>query len=111
MGQTQTFPGLNIAAVHAIGLLFDTRPEIEPYTPDGRPVYRLALTGAGDGIQVLLWPSLARVDVSSNDAHGWVLKNVGAVDVIDGVQVVFRPSEGTGFLFVAVNGFVNMVMG
>ncbi|HXU22618.1 MAG TPA: hypothetical protein VN697_01190 [Tepidiformaceae bacterium] len=111
MTRTQTFPALDRAAVHAIGALFETEPRIEPYTPDGEPVYRLALAGAGDGVQVVLWPSLARVDVSSTNSHAWVLKNVGAVDVIDGVEVVFRPSEGKGFLFVAVNGFVNMVMG
>jgi hypothetical protein len=40
-----------------------------------------------------------------------VLKNVGTVEVIAGIEVVFRPAEGRGYLFVAVNGFVNMVMG
>jgi hypothetical protein len=51
------------------------------------------------------------VDVSSAGSHSWVLKNIGAIDIVPGVEVVFRPAEGRGFLFVAVNGFVNMVMG
>ncbi len=83
----------------------------EPYSADGSPVYRLSMTGAADGLQLVLWPSLSRVDVSSASDHSWVLKNVGEVDVIEGVEAVFRPAEGRGYLFVAVNGFVNMVMG
>ena len=108
---TRTFGSLNADAVRAIAALFAAEPAIEPYTPDGQPVYLLTLTGAADGIQVVLWPSIARVDVSSNGTRGWVLKNVGEVDVIEGVEVVFRPIVGKGFLFVAVNGFINMVMG
>ncbi|HEX5370898.1 MAG TPA: hypothetical protein VFY10_15940 [Dehalococcoidia bacterium] len=111
MPQDSTFLRLNRDAVDAIASLFGAAPVLEPYTPDGEPVYRLTLTGRADGIEVLLWPSLARVDVSSTGTHGWVLKDVGEIDVIEGVEVIFRPAAGRGFLFVAVNGFVNMVMG
>jgi hypothetical protein len=108
---TTTFPALNDDAVRAISGLFGVEAEVEPYSPDGTAVYRLTLTGAADGLTLTLWPSLNRVDVNRTGEHGWVLKNVGEVGVVDGVQAVFHPSEGTGYLFVSVHGFVNMVMG
>lgn len=109
-GRTR-FEALDAKAVQAIAGLFETRATVEPYTPDGASVYRVDLHGRGDGVRLLLWPSLRRVDVSSAGDHSWVLKNAGEVEVIEGVEVVFRPAEGEGYLFVSVNGFVNMVMG
>lgn len=106
-----TYPTLDDEAVHAIARLFSCAPTLEPYSPDGGNVYRLAPGGAADGVVMLLWPSLSRVDVSSIGEHSWVLKNVGEVDVIEGTQAIFRPNSGRGYLFVAVNGRVNMVMG
>jgi hypothetical protein len=105
------FESLDEEAVGAIAALFDARPRIEPYSPDGTPVYRVELQGKGDGVKLILWPSLQRVDVSSGGEHSWVLKNVGQVEVIAGVEVVFRPKDGEGYLFVSINGFINMVMG
>lgn len=105
------FEILDAEAVAAIARLFDTEARVEPYTPDGTQVYRIDLQGRGDGVRLILWPSLDRVDVSSGGDHSWVLKNVGQVEVIDGVEAVFRPAAGEGYLFVSVNGFVNMVMG
>jgi hypothetical protein len=107
----RTFTRLNEEAVHAIGRLFRATAHLEPYSPDGSPVYRMTMGGAADGIRLILWPSLNRVDVNSAGTHGWVLKDVGQVEVIEGVEVVFHPREGEGHLFVSVNGFVNMVMG
>ncbi len=94
-----------------MGELFAAEPVVEPYTADGSEVFRLTLGGAADGVTMVLWPSLSRVDVTSVGNHGWVMKNVGRVDVIPGVEVVFKPAEGTGYLFVSVNGWVNMVVG
>lgn len=110
-GSRVRFASLDRDAIEAIAALFSTAAEIEPYTPDGSPVYRLALAGAADGTSLVLWPSLARVDVNSTGTHGWVLKDVGEVEVIAGVEVVFHPAHGPGHLFVSVNGYVNMVMG
>lgn len=107
----RTFARMDDEAIEAICSLFGTRAVVEPYSADGTPVYRLSMTGPADGLSLVLWPSLSRVDVSSTGEHSWVLKNVGEVDVIEGVEAVFRPNEGRGYLFVAVNGFVNMVMG
>jgi len=110
-GARTVFAALDDDAVDAIGRLFGVEPALEPYSPDGSPVFRVSPGGAADGITLVLWPSLRRVDVSSTVHHGWVLKDVAAVEVIPGVEVVFRPADGRGYLFVSVNGWVNMVMG
>jgi hypothetical protein len=106
-----TFEAPEVPAIEAIGRLFGVEPTVEPYSPDGTPVYRITPRGAADGVSMVIWPSLRRVDVTSTGNHAWVLKGVGAVDVIPGVEVVFHPAEGRGFLFVSVNGWINMVMG
>ena len=111
MAGRQSFDALDTAAVHAIAALFGAEPTIEPYTPDGGPVYRITPGGAADGVSMVLWPSLRRVDVTSTGNHAWVMKNVASVEVIDGVEVVFHPTGIRGFLFVSVNGWVNMVIG
>lgn len=111
MSARRTFATLDHNCIDAIAALFAVTPAVEPYTPDGTPVYRLALGGAADGVRLILWPQLRRVDVSSVGNHAWVLKDLGHIDLIDGVEVIFHPARGEGYLFVAVNGFVNMVMG
>lgn len=105
------YPSLTAEAVQSIARLFGTETVVEPYTPDGTPVYRLTLNGGADGVKLILWPSLQRVDVSSVGDHAWVMKDIGEIEVIDGVEVVFRPRDFPGFLFVSVNGWVNMVVG
>lgn len=106
-----SFAGLAPEAVDAIAALFGTEAVVEPYTPDGAAVYRLTPGGAADGVTLVLWPSLRRVDVTSTGNHAWVMKNVGSVEVVPGVEVVFRPAGFDGYLFVSVNGWVNMVIG
>ena len=111
MTDRAVYASLGSEAVSAVAELFGTTATVEPYTPDGSPVYRIRPGGAADGITIVLWPSLQRVDVTSAGNHGWVLKAVGSVTIIPGVEVVFRPPDGRGFLFVSVNGWVNMVVG
>lgn len=111
MAGRRAFEVLDAGAVTAIADLFGVEAAVEPYSPDGTPVYRITPAGAADGVAMVLWPSLRRVDVTSTGNHAWVLKNVGAVEIIEGVEAVFHPAEGTGFLFVSVNGWINMVMG
>lgn len=107
----QRFDGLTPQAVNAVAGLFGATAIVEPYSPDGTSVYRLELPAAADGVNLVLWPSLSRVDVTSVGNHGWVMKNVGSVEVVPGVEAIFRPAEGKGYLFVSINGWVNMVTG
>jgi hypothetical protein len=111
MASRVTYPALDESAVQAIAALFGVAPTVEPFSPDGSPVYRLDLTGPADGIRLTLWPSLGRVDVNRTGIHGWVMKHVREVEVIEGLEAVFRPVSGEGHLFVSVNGWVNMVIG
>lgn len=111
MPARQVFPDLNAETVAAVAGLFRVEPVVEPFSPDGTPVYRLSLAGEADGIRIIVWPSLGRVDVSSTRDHAWVLKDVGTVEIVPGVEVIFRPRTVKGFLFVSVNGWVNMVIG
>ncbi len=111
MAARQVFEQLDADAVAAIARLFGVEPVVEPYTPDGSPVYRVEPGGPADGVKIILWPSLHRVDVASVGDHAWVMKSVGHVEVISGVEVVFRPVGFKGFLFVSVNGWINMVVG
>lgn len=111
MATRECFESLSVEAVGALGRLFGASPTVEPYSPDGSEVYRLRLRGAADGVELLLWPSLNRIDVKSTGNHAWVLKNVGSIEVIAGTEAIFGPSSGTGYLFVSINGRVNMVMG
>ena len=106
-----TFTELNGEAVESIASLFGVNASVEPYTPDGTAVYRLELGEAADGIVIILWPSLSRVDVKRTGEHSWVLKNINSVEIVDGIEVLFRPTGVSGHLFVSVNGFVNMVIG
>ncbi|MDZ7728399.1 MAG: hypothetical protein U5Q44_09540 [Dehalococcoidia bacterium] len=112
MAPRRRFEELDNDAVQAVAELFACEAQVEPYTPDGESVYRLEPHGGpADGIRIVIWPSLDRVDVSRTKEHGWVLKDVGAVEIIPGVEAVFRPKTVDGFLFVSVNGWVNMVIG
>jgi hypothetical protein len=111
VAERKLFHAIDSESVSAVANLFGVGATVEPYTPDGSPVYRVEPGGAADGIRMVLWPSLSRVDVTSAGDHAWVLKEVATVEVIQGVEVVFRPAEFKGFLFVSVNGWVNMVVG
>ena len=111
MAGRRQFEALTDEAVTAIAALFGIQPTAEPYSPDGETVWRLTLEGAADGVTLILWPSLARIDVSSTGNHAWVLKAIERIEIIDGVEVVFHPVGVRGFLFVSVNGWVNMVIG
>lgn len=111
MATVNHFDSLDEQAVRAIAALFGVKPTVEPYTVAGAPVYRIAAGGAADGITLMLWPALSRVDVNRAGEHSWVLKDVGRIEVVQGVEVIFRPRDVEGHLFVSVNGFVNMVIG
>lgn len=107
----EQFDAIDAVAIAAMERLFGVRSTVEPYSPDGSDVYRMRLTGKADGITMILWPSLTRVDVKRAGDHAWVMKNVASVEVIPGTEVIFRPRDVAGHLFVATNGFVNMVIG
>lgn len=108
---TATLPFTD-AAVPPISVLLGVPAAVEPYYAHGGPVYRLEVPNAALGIKVtvLLWPSLGRVDVRIGDCS-IVYKGVVSVELLPGVEVIFRGTTGWGYLFVSVGGRASVVAG
>lgn len=72
--------------------------------------YRVTMRSAEhqDDLSLLLWPSLARVDVHLRKST-WTLKNISEVQVYPGVEVLFRRDDPPALLFVSVQGRVALV--
>ena len=79
-------------------------------TGEGAPVYELRLRSHehDDEILLLIWPSLHRADVRLGKST-WTLKEVDAVEMYPGVEVLFRREEPAAILFVSVDGRVALV--
>ncbi len=102
------FPALSEEVAQAVAALFEVEMRVEPYEPaEGEPVYAIDHRGPIGNVRLLLWPSLARVDVHCGP-HSWIAKQVVECEVIDGLEVIFRTASG-GMLFAAVTGDVLMV--
>ena|SRR3712207_347957 len=99
------------AAVPEIAALLGVAARVEPYAVGGAAVYRLELPNAALGIavSVLLWPSLARVDVRIGDCS-MVYRGVMTVELLPNVEVIFRRASGEGYLFVSVGGRTSLVV-
>ena len=120
----RTFAGVTREAASAIATLFGVEATREPYEPgEGEAVYAIRHRSETGTLRLVLWPSLARVDVRCGP-HVWVAKGVVETEVIAGLEVIFRfgqaPSgqgragegaEPEGTLFVGVGGDVMMVSG
>ena len=116
----RTFAGVTREAASAIATLFGVEATREPYEPAaGEAVYAIRHRSETGTLRLVLWPSLARVDVRCGP-HVWVAKAVVETEVIAGLEVIFRFGEGRsgqgeaepeGTLFVGVGGDVMMVSG
>ncbi len=82
--------------------------EGQPPTDRQEPVYQLMLPAEEPGQKLLIWPSLARVDVRLGNSY-WVLRNISSVEMYPGIEVLFRREEPSAFLFVSVRGRVALV--
>ncbi|MGH2587794.1 MAG: hypothetical protein ACRDJE_22970 [Dehalococcoidia bacterium] len=97
-------------SVPAIAALLDVPARREPYAVRGAAVYRLDVPNVslGMAVTVLLWPSIRRVDVRIGDCS-IVYRAVATVELLPGVEVIFRRAEGEGYLFVSIGGRVSVV--
>lgn len=77
--------------------------ERAPFQLPGGTVYQLTVTGAAQSL-VTLWPSIRRVDVIGPGSTV-VCTQIATVDLIEGVEVLFRRSSGE-YLIVTVAGKV-----
>ena len=109
-GPTRRFAGLPDEAAHAIAAFFGSELRVEPYCESAdSPVYRLKHRSPSGTVEVVLWPRLARADVRCGP-HTWVAKEITATEIVEGIEVIFRPRAG-GLLFVTLAGEVLMVSG
>ena len=82
----------------------------QPASEKGEPVYQMSLKSQelGRPLLIILWPSLARVDVRLGESS-WTLRGVSEVELYPGVEVLFRRQQPPAFLFVSVQGRVALV--
>ena len=92
-------------AVPAIAALLGVPSGVEPYSVRGAAVYRLVVSNPvlRTDLAIILWPSLARVDVRVGDS-ALVLKGVDEVLLYPGVEVMFRRRQPPASLFIGVGG-------
>lgn len=117
----ESFSGVSREAIESIARLFQTPATQEPYEPaPGEAVYAVRYRSETGTLRLVLWPSLARVDVTCGP-HAWVAKSVRETEVIAGLEVIFRfggpagdaddADQPAGTMFVGVGGDVLMVAG
>ena len=90
--------------VNVIAEAIDARASLAPFQLPGASVYQFMVNGT-DGrpsAMVTLWPSLRRVDAVGSGA-AVVFKRIAAVQLVDGVEVLFRRETGE-YLVIAKGG-------
>jgi hypothetical protein len=75
----------------------------------GAAIYRLVVRNPvlAVAVTLVLWPSLARVDVRVGDS-AIVFKGVNEIALYPGVEVMFRRHQPAASLFVSVGGRFGM---
>ena len=91
------------AMVETIAEAIDARPSLAPFQLPGASVFQFTLAGSAGrpSAMVTLWPSLRRVDAISYGA-AVVFTRIASVQLVDGVEVLFR--RETGEYLVIVKG-------
>lgn len=91
-------------AVQAIGALFGVAAAPAPFGLPGGTVYQVLVEGANGrpSVMLTLWPSIRRVDAISLAAAA-VATRVVSVDLVPGVEVLFRRESGE-YLIVSTGG-------
>ena len=95
-----------LRCVAAVATLLGVESNPAPFQlPDGE-VHQLAIPMGGDSqvVTLTLWPTIQRVDAISASA-AVVFTNVVSVDLVEGVEVLFRRSSKE-FLIITVAGKV-----
>lgn len=93
-------------AVEAVATLFGTEPVRQDWSlpDDNIGVWEVLYRAETGNIRILLWPAIARIDVTVGP-HMWVVKGVREVEVIDDLECIARFGDD-GVLTVARNGQV-----
>jgi hypothetical protein len=96
-------------SVSHVAALLGVSPMVEPYRVRSAAVYRMTVHNAalGADLTIILWPSLARVDVRVGDS-AIVFKGVDEVLLFPGVEVMFRRANPAASLFIGEGGRFGM---
>jgi hypothetical protein len=94
----------DVGMVNIIAETIDAQPNLAPFQLPGAAVYQFTLQGSEGrpSAMVTLWPSLRRVDAIGSGA-AVVFTRVASVQLVDGVEVLFRRDTGE-YLVVAKGG-------
>ena len=90
--------------IEEIALALDTTAQLAPFQLPGAKVYQLLVDGASQrpAAMVTIWPSLRRVDAIGGPC-AVVFTQVVSVQLVDGVEVLFRRESGE-YLVIAKGG-------
>ena len=94
----------NDAMVDVIAETIEAQPGLAPFQLPGAAVYQFTLGGSEGrpAAMVTLWPSLRRVDAIGN-AVAVVFTRISSVQLVDGVEVLFRRETGE-YLVITAGG-------
>ncbi len=107
MAAAYRYDGLPAGAVPAIAALFGVEARLQQ---DGQPrvgpIWSIEHRSENGNLRLLLWPQLARVDVTCGP-HSWIARAITKTEVLPGIEVIFR-LQSDGLLTVAPTGHVVM---
>ena len=96
------------AAIPQIAALFGAEPQLQQQGRENiGPIWRVARRSENGNLRLLLWPQLARVDVTCGP-HSWIVRGVRRTELLPGLEAIFH-FGANGLLTVAPTGHVVMV--
>ena len=103
-----SFERLPVEAAHAIAALFGAEARLQQEgQPKIGPIWAVEHRSENGNLRLLLWPQIARVDVTCGP-HTWIARGIRETEIINDVEVIFR-FQSDGMLTVAPSGHVVMV--
>ena len=105
---TTGYDGLPEAAIRGIAALFGAEPQLQQQRRAGiGPIWRVERRSENGNLRLLLWPQIARVDVTCGP-HSWIVRGVRRTELLPGLEAIFH-FGANGLLTVAPTGHVVMV--
>jgi hypothetical protein len=97
----------NQQAMRTIAQVLDVILEEAPYTVHGDPVFETRIRNdlLGQNVQLVFWPSIARVDAYVGDCQ-IIFKGITEMETLPGIEVIFRRPPTPGQLLITRAGRV-----
>ena len=103
-----SFSGLPVTAVAEIAALFGAEAQLQLADhPTSGPLWRIEHRSENGNLRLLLWPAIARVDVTCGP-HTWIARGVSETHVLEGIEAIFHFGTN-GLLTVAPTGHATMI--